>query len=223
MRTHKIKLINGVITLILILQTSSVAVAGSPSEEAAFAIERAKAVLPDSLQMVDEAIATLSKGLSGLTAAEHELFLRFFDPGNTGDIDEDYLLQVIDNYRRLRGKLNDEMRFEYEPESKTCSPMGLFHTNFIEVHICPYILEEPSSQRIARDLVHEAAHMAWLVDDREYYYGDDYLPYQQMTPRGSPAAQIPLIGPIVREFARNDTLFNADTYCTFAAELVASR
>ena len=209
----------GMVTLMFILQASSASAAGLDDEDESTAIRKAQAALPTSLQMVDDAITLLSKGLAGMTQEERELFQGFFDPGNTGDIDENYVLQVLDNYRRLREVLNKELTIKYEPESRDCRLMALFHTNYFEVHVCSYILEETNAGRIARDLVHEAAHIAWLANDREYYYSQDYQPYQKLTPRGHPAAQIPVVGRIIREIVLDDTLFNPDTYCTFAARL----
>ena len=66
------------------------------------------------------------------------------------------------------------------------------------------------------------AHIALLVVDRPYYQPTSST-YAALTPRGSWTAQIPLIGPLLREIAHNDTLYHPDAYTRFAAALVAER
>jgi hypothetical protein len=134
-------------------------------------------------------------------------------------VDDEFLQAVLNNYQKIRKTLAEDLTIVHEPNSRHCEMMTLFYTDFFKVHTCPYILEEGNPQRIARDLVHEVAHMAWLVFDRSYYY-PNYSNYTKLTPYGHWSAQIPLIGPILREALRSDTLYNPDTYSKYAAELV---
>jgi hypothetical protein len=183
------------------------------------AIQQVHALQPQALQMVDEAIQVLSQGWSQMSPEEQEQFLRYYDPSDTGTVDEEFLGAVLNNYQKIRRVLAVDLTIVHEANSSHCEMMTLFYTDFFKVHTCPYILEEDNHQRIARDLVHEVAHMAWLVFDRSYYY-PNYSSYTKLTPYGHWSAQIPLIGPILREALRSDTLYNPDTYSKYAAELV---
>jgi hypothetical protein len=60
--------------------------------------------------------------------------------------------------------------------------------------------------------------MALLVVDRPYYDPRSYSSmYNALTPRGSWATQIPVVGHILRELAQSDTLYHPDAYSWFAA------
>ena len=168
--------------------------------------------------MVDNAIQVLSKGWKGMSEAEREEFLRFYDPGNTGEIDQKFVDSVIKNYRRIDRKLDGHLLVKHEQESRMCVGMRLYYTEFVKIHVCPYIEVETSQSRMARDLVHEVAHMALLVVDRAYYY-PDFSPYEALTPRGHWTAQLPLVGHLFREIARADTLYHPDAFSNFAMAL----
>jgi hypothetical protein len=173
-------------------------------------------------RMVDTAIVVLSKGWQGMSEAEREKFLRFYDPGDTGDVDAEFVQSVQRNFERIDRKLASELAVEFAEDSKMCVGMRLYYTEFIKVHVCPYIEVEINQTRMARDLVHEVAHMALLVVDRAYYH-DDYTPYQELTPRGHWTAQLPVVGHLLREIARADTEFHPDAYAKFAAALLDSQ
>lgn len=103
-----------------------------------------------------------------------------------------------------------------------CEGMRLYYTDFIKIHVCPYLnITETSVNRMARVFVHELTHMALLVADRTYYDPKSYSSrYAELTPRGHWTAQIPLIGLIFREIARSDTLYHPDGYSHFAAKVL---
>jgi hypothetical protein len=170
--------------------------------------------------MVDGAITVLSRGWHGMSSTEREQFQRFFDPANTGDIDAQFLSQVLDNYRQIREQFDKELTFEFEAESQMCDLMRLYYTDLFKIHVCPYFATETRTDRLARQLVHEMTHIALLVVDRPYYYPTSSA-YATLTPRGPWTAQIPVIGPLFRELAHSDTLYHPDAYARFAAELVA--
>jgi hypothetical protein len=155
-----------------------------------------------------------------MSSTEREQFLRFFDPANTGDIDGQFLSQVLDNYRQIRAKFDKRLTFEFETEGQMCDLMRLYYTDLFKIHVCPYFKTETRNNRMARQLVHEMTHVALLVVDRPYYYPTSTA-YAALTPRGLWTAQIPVVGPLFRELAHSDTLYHPDAYARFAAELVA--
>lgn len=58
-------------------------------------------------------------------------------------------------------------------------------------------------------------HISLLINDRAYYQEGDSR-YLALTPRGHWTAELPLIGRILREVARADTLYHPDAYAHFA-------
>jgi hypothetical protein len=111
-------------------------------------------------------------------------------------------------------------RVEFEAESENCDLMRLYYTDLVKIHVCPYFATETRDERMARQWVHELTHIALLVVDRPYYQPVSTA-YAALTPRGSWTAQIPLVGPILREIVHNDTLYHPDAYARFAAAPVA--
>ena len=181
-------------------------------------LEEVKALVPVSQQMVDSAVEVLSKGLSGMSPEEREQFERIFDPSGSGVIDDDYIEDVLNNYRKIESRLESSFVLQYEEESDMCDNMRLFYTDFFKIHICPYFIGEEDSVRSARVLVHEVAHIALLVGDRPYYHPKSYsASYNELAPRGSWATQVPVVGIIVREISQSDTLYHPDAYAWFAS------
>ncbi len=183
-------------------------------------VEKIHTLIPVAVNMLDNSIILLSKGWQDMTPAEQELFNRFFDPAGTGDVDEEFVQDVLENYRKIRAKLDTGLAVEYEPDQGQCTGMRLYYTEFIKVHVCPYLKTETNVNRMARDFVHELGHMAMISQDRPYYFPTS-ADYAALTPRGPQAAQIPVIGRLVSEIALNDTLYHADAYAWFALILVA--
>jgi hypothetical protein len=58
-------------------------------------------------------------------------------------------------------------------------------------------------------------HKALLVSDRAYYRPTSKQ-YAKLTPNGSWAAQLPLVGRVLREVLRGDTLYHPDAYAHYA-------
>jgi hypothetical protein len=183
------------------------------------AIAKVQSEITNGIEMVDRAIATLSKGLDQMSQEEKTLFFQYYDPANTGEINDAFVDQVLHNYQKMRDRLDQEIVLHYVPDNGKCQLMTLYYTDFSDVYVCPYVLKEANSLRIARSFVHEIAHMALHVYDRAYFTADRAA-YDKLTPWGHPSAQLPLVGPVLREILRGDTLYHPDAYAHFAVSLV---
>lgn len=177
--------------------------------------QQVQAIIPRSEQLVDGAIAVLSKGWRGMSPAEQEAFLILYDPAETGDVDEQFLRNVLSNYVEIRKSLGNEINVKYEPENDRCEGKRLYYTDIISLHVCPYFLTEPNDTRKARTLIHEFVHIALKVRDRPYYRPTSNY-YAELTPRGSWMSQLPIIGVVLRELLASDTLYHPDAYAHFA-------
>lgn len=178
------------------------------------ATREVQALIPMSIELVDQAMAVLSKGWPAMSPAERQVFLLLYDPSNTGGVDERFVELVLENYRRIRMTLNQPIPIEYETDSSTCVGERIFYTDIVKLHICPYFLTVGNDRLNARTLIHEYAHIALLVADRPYY-DPASADYAALTPYGSRANQLPLVGPILREITRADTLYHPDAYAHF--------
>jgi len=175
-------------------------------------------LIPVSQQMVASATEVLSKGLSNMSSEEKEQFENIFDPSGSGEIDDDFVKAVLNNYSKIQHRLENSFVLQYEEESDMCDGMRLYYTDFFKIHVCPYFISEDDSVRKARVMVHEVAHIALLAGDRPYYDPKSYSSrYNKLTPNGSWANQIPIVGKIFREISRNDTLYHPDAYSWFAS------
>ena len=219
------KVVKTLIVIILIsvlLQhvTTALAARDGSSDQKKYALQQVYAVYPDSNHMVNEAVTVLSKGWSGMSQEQRQVFLRYYDPGEDGGIDDRYVEEVLDNYLKIQAKLESGLIYAYAPNSSKCVLRTLYYTDFFRVHLCPSLLVEENEVKIARDLVHEVAHIALRAFDRPYYY-PNFSPYEKLTPRGHWSARLPVIGSILRELMRRDTLYHPDAYAKYAAELVS--
>lgn len=188
------------------------------SSEEEKVLEEVDSLIPVGLQMVKSAEDVLSRGLSEMSSEERDQFERIFDPSGSGEIDEEYVEDVLNNYRKIESRLENSFILQYEEESDMCDNMRLFYTDFFKIHICPYFIDEEDSVRKARVLVHEVAHIALWAGDRPYYHPKSYsASYNELAPRGSWATQVPVIGIIVRELSQSDTLYHPDAYAWFAS------
>lgn len=183
--------------------------------EGKVAVGQIRAITPLSMQMVDEAMVVLSKGWFGISPAEQEAFLTIFDPAHTGEIDEQFVWTVLSNYQRIRQSLENEIEVKYESDDDRCEGRRLYYTDIISLHVCPYFLTETNDTRKARTLIHEFAHIGLRVTDRPYYRPTSKS-YTELTPRGSWASQLPIVGPVIREIVACDTLYHPDAYAHFA-------
>ena len=192
-------------------------VSALPDHEAKI-INEVSSHIPMSLEMVDSAVEVLSKGLSGMTPEEIGQFERIFDPSDSGTIDQEYVDDVLENYGKMRSRLEGSLSFQYTAESEMCEGQRLYHTDFITIKICPYFNTESDSVRKTRVLVHEVAHIALKAKDRPYYDPKSYSSsYNSLMPRGSWATQLPVVGLIFREISLGDTLYHPDAYAWFAS------
>ena len=193
-----------------------VVLAGEDSQlEAAAVVNQVRSITPLSIEMVDKAMVVLAKGWSGMSPEEQEAFLTLYDPAGTGEINEEFVQQVLNNYLKIRSALENDIKVKYAAGSEMCEGQRLYYTDILNIHVCPYFLTETDDSRKARTLVHEMTHIALRVKDRPYYRPTSKA-YAELTPNGSWLNQLPVVGPVIREIAANDTLYHPDTYAHFA-------
>jgi len=206
------------VTGILIQSISPASATAAPQNDSEKKIvEEAQALIPLSIQMVDQTVAVLSNGWDSLDAQERNLLNDIYDPNGTGEIDQVFVNQMLVNYKKIRNRLADGLTMEYSTGSDMCTGMRLFYTDFMRIYICPYFTQEDDVERKARVLIHEVAHMALWVVDRPYYDPKSYSSrYNALTPQGSWETKIPVVGHIIREIAHSDTLYHPDAYSWFA-------
>jgi hypothetical protein len=190
----------------------------SPNEQMEAAIvHETQQLIPLSIQMIDQAIEELNKEPGQMNPEVKKLFNDIFDPGQTGCIDQDYRTEVRNNLIQIQEHLKKHQTFGYAAHSEKCRGMRLYYTNFIKIYVCPYFSEEDSIERKARNLIHEVAHIKLLSLDRSYYDPKSYSArYHALVPRGPAYTKIPVIGYIIRELQRSDTLYHPDAYAWFA-------
>lgn len=211
-------MLSGVLRFILLLIAAlpvvpARAAARSATEEAAAA--EVQALVPLSLGFVDGAMATLSQGWTGMSEAERDAFLQIYDPAGTGEIDERFVAQVLENYGKIRRTMAGDMRVDYAPFSARCEGQRLYYIYPSHLLVCPYFFAEQNDLRKARTLIHEMAHRALWAADRPYYRPTSKQ-YAALTPNGSWMTGIPLAGRLLRELLRGDTLYHPDAYAHFA-------
>jgi hypothetical protein len=199
-------------------EAEQLAVTGPATDADAAALA---AVTPIAVEMLDTAIDTLSGGLAGMDENEQALFKRYFDPGNTGDADEQFADEVLENYLKIRRRFDSTIRVEFKAESRMCVGRRLYYTDMFRVYVCPAFRGDETQTRQARDLIHEVTHIALKVLDRPYY-APASAAYAKLTPWGSPVSQLPVIGPVVREVLRSDTAYHPDAYAWFASSAGAA-
>jgi hypothetical protein len=173
---------------------------------------------PLATEMLDNAIESLSRGLARMEADDRRLFLKYFDPGQTGQVDERFVEAALENYLQIRGRFDRPIKIEFKTESDMCIGQRLFYTDMFKVYVCPAFSGDQTDTRRARDLVHEVSHIALKVLDRPYYAPKSGA-YAELAPWGSPLAQVPVVGPVVREVLRSDTLYHPDAYAWYASSI----
>jgi hypothetical protein len=180
---------------------------------------RVRLVIPMSLKMIDVAINVLDKGWDGMDPIEQYYFRLFFDPGDTGLIDQEFVQEASLHFQKISAELEGTITLVLESESEHCEHERLYFTYWRYVHVCPFFVEDPNPQWMASVLVHELAHIALKVNDREYYNPTSEA-YASLTPRGPQVTQVPVVGPIIREILRTDTLYHPDAYAWFGAMML---
>ena len=197
---------------------SAVKVEAAQELEPDLALGQIQALIPLSLELVGEAVTVLDQGWSQMSTSERETFLRLYDPAGTGEIDDQYVDQVLNNYLKIEQILTNNLQVSYALQIGPCVEERLYYTDLTRIFVCPYFFEEKNELRKARTLIHETAHMALLAADRPYYQASYMEAYTALTPRGSWPAQLPVVGPVIREVLRGDTLHHPDAYAHYALQ-----
>ncbi len=186
-----------------------------PTGDRAQVIGEIRALIPVGIAKVHRAISALSRGWSGMSAAEQAVFNQYFDPSGSG-VDEGFVADVLVNFRSIRREFDNDLTVEYEPGGAgLCSGTRLYYTYWSNIHVCPYFKRETDAARKQRDFVHELTHNALIAVDRPYYQGNRAA-YDRMTPRGPWTRNIPFLGPLFTFISRSDTLNSPDAYAYFA-------
>ncbi len=202
--------------LAILLMVSHLWTNGAAAHEEQLRVEdQVRAITPLSTQMVEQAMAVLEDGWTGLGPLEKKALELLYDPGHTGEVDSSYVADVRENYQRIHETLKQSVTVRYEPDSNRCLGQRLYYTDLVTLHVCPYFLIEQNPVRKARVLIHEMAHKALLVADRPYYQPGSEA-YARLTPTGSNLGRLPVVGPLIREILRADTLYHPDAYAHFA-------
>lgn len=213
-----LKMLLALIALIvatLVLKTKLVQAADGRAVEETIVDQELELIRPMSVTMVESAMDVLSKGWSEMAPGEQEAFLLLFDPSNSGALNDAYVARVRQNYQKIRDAFDQEIDADYEPDSDYCIGERLYYTDPYKLHICPYFLVETITSRKARSLIHEVAHLALPALDRPYY-APDSAQYGALKPTAGWITELPLVGPVVREILREDTLFHPDAYAHFS-------
>jgi hypothetical protein len=178
-------------------------------------ISAVRALVPVGLQKVEHAISVLSRGLSGMNAAELAVFNQNFDPSGSG-IDAGFVNQVLSNFRLIRNEFKDGLTVECEDNNFMCNGSRvLYYTWWTDVHVCPYF-HSVSTRLREIGFVHELAHNALHSVDRQYKWEPGF---SNLTPRGNFTTRIPVLGYLFGFMFRSDTLYNPDSYAYFAFDV----
>lgn len=171
-----------------------------------------RSAMPLVDQKLTRAMQILGQGWAGMSVPEKNAFSAYFDPSGSG-VDQRFVNDVLGNFRSLRADFDAGLTFECEDGSGGCSVGGRYgYTYFGDIHICPHFYTMTASDQ-SQGILHEMTHNALWAVDRHYGWEAEF---NQLTPRGSWANQIPVFGPLIRLIARDDTLYNPDSYAYFA-------
>jgi hypothetical protein len=173
-----------------------------------------RAAMPFAIQQINRAITILSAGWSSMSAAAQTLFNNYFDRGGSGGVDDRFVEDVLSNFRLIKREMSSGVVMECETgPTGSCATAGIYgYTYWRNVHLCPYFFTMTSNNQ-SRGIIHELAHNAMLAVDRAYGHEAGFA---HLTPRGNLANQIPVFGQLVRAIARDDTLYNPDSYALYA-------
>lgn len=179
-----------------------------------------------ALTHVARAITSLSSGFEKMDPNDKASFRHYFDPSNSGGLDDSFVREVRENYQRI-GAYMRSVRFNCDPESSTicgsskkwCVGGRLMWTCFGDLHVCTDAYASYGDPKFKIDtIIHESTHNALHTTDREYSSSKDF---NRLSPRGSGIlsvlSRVPIIGALFRLFRSNsDTLNNPDSYSGFA-------
>ncbi len=175
--------------------------------------------IDSAIAKVTHAIAVLGTGWSGMSPPEKVVFNQYYDPSGSGGVDEQFVRDVRSNYQLILNELGNDLVIECETQCDNPSPYAYLDASFwiirSNIHVCPPFLTTSFAERV-KTIIHEAAHLALVAYDRPMPGQPDY---SQLTPRGPGAAQIPVIGALIRVIARSDTLYAPEAYALFAYDV----
>ncbi len=185
-----------------------------------------------ALEHVNHAVASLLPGWARMNPVDKSAFRRFFDPANSGDIDEGFVRNVRDNFQRIHSYMRS-LRFDCDPSSRSlcgassrwCVGGRLMWTCFGNLHVCTNAYPSASDDFKIETIIHESVHNALMTTDRAYTSSPEF---SQLTPRGSGfwgsvlnfLGNIPVLGAPFRLLPGNkDTINNPDSYAKYAMEV----
>jgi hypothetical protein len=172
------------------------------------------------------AVTSIAGGQKKMAETDKANFNRYFDPSNSGDVDDDFVRDVRSNFQRI-GSYLGSITFDCDPESasicgdskKWCVGSRQMWTCFGNLHVCVDNYKKLNDDDFKiENIIHESTHNALHTTDRAY---TDEAKFQTLKPRGSGIlaflSKIPVIGAIFKLFrSNNDTLNNPDSYAMYA-------
>ena len=175
---------------------------------------------------VEWAMSSIAPGPKKMAEADKANFNSYFDPSNSGDVDEDFVGDVRSNYQRIGAYLGS-LTFDCDPESSTlcggskkwCVGERQMWTCFGNLHVCADNYRKLNNDNFKiENIIHESTHNALHTTDRAYVTD---AKFQTLKPRGSGIlaflSKIPVIGAIFKLFrGNNDTINNPDSYAMYA-------
>jgi hypothetical protein len=195
--------------------------------------EKIRAFVPIARAQVDKAIEALAPGWGSLDATVEADFRKYFDPGNSGQLDDRFVDLVYQKFQMLKAYMAEGLDFDCDLASGSLCGDGykwcgsgegngrLYWTCFGDLHVCgAAFTRETSDERRWSDIIHESTHNALHTTDRAYCNTTDW---PNLTPYGTGALsvldEIPVIGKIFSlAGGGGDTLNNPDSYSHFAQE-----
>jgi hypothetical protein len=184
-----------------------------------------KAKHPAAIAHVDTAIRSLTPAWASMDPGDKDSFRQFFDPANSGDLDDGFKRDVRGNFQLIRNEMGS-LRFDCNQDSGTlcgdghkwCTGGRLMWTCFGNLHVCPDYATQSDEGFKLETMIHESTHNALHTTDREYANSSSF---NRLRPRGSGLlsilGQIPVFGMLFRLIrSNNDSLYNPDSYASYA-------
>jgi hypothetical protein len=185
-----------------------------------------------ALEHVNRAVTSLTPGWARMAADHKSHFRHYFDPANSGDIDDGFVRDVRGNFQRIHGYMRS-LRFDCDPGSWTlcgtssrwCVGGRLMWTCFGNLHVCTNAYASASDPFKIETIIHESTHNALLTTDRAYSNRPEF---NQLRPRGGGfwgsvlnfLGNLPVLGLLFRSLpGNNDTINNPDSYAGYAMQV----
>ena len=195
--------------------------------------EKIREFVPIARTQVAKAVESLAPGWSHLDASVEADIRKYFDPGNSGQLDARFIGLVREKFRMIQAYMAEGLDFDCELASGSACGDGykwcgtgagngrLYWTCFGDLHVCAAAFNaELDDKRRWSDIIHESTHNALHTTDRAYC-GTTNWP--GLTPYGTGAmsvlSEIPVVGKLFSlAGGGGDTLNNPDLYSHFAQE-----